>query len=152
MRRPSKTPKEALAKRSVQQGDCRVWTGRTEPNGYGKLTTGGRVKWVHRVAWELLRGPIPDGMVIDHKCFNRACINVDHLRLATKSQNGSNRGGPGPKNTTGFRNVHKKRNRYRVVMTKNGVTHMFGIFSTAEEAAVVAETKRRELFGEFAGR
>lgn len=41
----------------------------------------------HRVAWELYRGPIPDGMYIDHVCRVRCCVNPDHLRVVTHRLN-----------------------------------------------------------------
>ena len=47
----------------------------------------------HRVAWTALHGPIPAGMVIDHKCFTRACINPDHLRLFTHEENARRQNG-----------------------------------------------------------
>jgi hypothetical protein len=55
-----------------------------DENGYGKwraapLTT----RYAHRVVWELLVGSIPDGLVVDHQCRNRACCNPAHLRLVT---------------------------------------------------------------------
>lgn len=44
----------------------------------------------HRVEWEKVHGPIPDGLELDHECKNRACVNLDHLRLATRRQNVAN--------------------------------------------------------------
>jgi hypothetical protein len=38
----------------------------------------------HRYAWEQKHGPIPAGLVVDHRCRNRACINLDHLRIVTR--------------------------------------------------------------------
>lgn len=47
----------------------------------------GKTVLVHCYVWERLVGPIPDGMVIDHQCRNRACCNIDHLRVVTPKQN-----------------------------------------------------------------
>lgn len=69
----------------VRGGDidtCWVWTG-THSNGYGRLTVDGVGKIAHRVAWEYLRGEIPDGLHLDHLCRNRACVNPWHLEPVT---------------------------------------------------------------------
>ncbi len=42
---------------------------------------------VHRYIWECEVGPIPEGLVLDHQCRNRACCNVDHLRVVTYQVN-----------------------------------------------------------------
>jgi len=43
--------------------------------------------YVHRVAWELTSGPIPDGMQVLHACDNPPCFNPEHLFLGTRSDN-----------------------------------------------------------------
>lgn len=58
---------------------CWLWTGATDPNGYGRVNLGGRSALSHRVAYELLRGPIPDGLPLDHLCRVPGCVNPDHL-------------------------------------------------------------------------
>lgn len=44
-------------------------------------------RYVHRVAWELANGPIPDGMVIMHRCDNPPCVELSHLVLGTQKEN-----------------------------------------------------------------
>lgn len=56
-------------------------------NGYSRLRFGKTHVQAHRWVWELLNGKIPDGLVIDHLCSNRACVAPDHLRLVTQQVN-----------------------------------------------------------------
>ena len=71
-----------------QSDGCIVWTGATIPTGYGQIVLGGTVVRAHRVAWVARNGSdIPDGLVIDHLCGNRSCVNVDHLQVVTQREN-----------------------------------------------------------------
>lgn len=56
-------------------------------NGYHKLWVNKKMTRAHRWVWQLINGPIPEGMVIDHLCSNRACIAIDHLRMVTQQEN-----------------------------------------------------------------
>jgi hypothetical protein len=46
---------------------------------------GGKLQMLHRIEWEKLRGPIPEGYTIDHRCKNRKCQNINHLQLLLHS-------------------------------------------------------------------
>lgn len=67
---------------------CLLWTGTVNgPGGYGVVSIGGRVYSTHRVAYTVANGEIPPLAVIDHICFNRQCVNPEHLRVAGHYQN-----------------------------------------------------------------
>lgn len=77
------------ARIKVSASGCWEWQGATRPGGYGIVQLGRGVGTgrVHRVVYELLVGPIPDGLTIDHLCANPRCCNPDHLEPVTRSEN-----------------------------------------------------------------
>lgn len=153
-RRRYATPEEAFEARTepLAWSSCIVWTRSVITNGYGRLSVNGRDTLAHRYAWECEHGPIPEGTFIDHTCFERSCVNVEHLRLATREQNNSNLSGArrGRKHDLP-RGVTPSGRGYAAVVQSGGVRHRLGTFSTPEEASAAAQTKRAILFGEFAG-
>lgn len=58
---------------------CWLWTGTIASTGYGITTRDYAQLMAHRAAYELLMGPIPAGLHLDHLCRNTACVNPDHL-------------------------------------------------------------------------
>jgi hypothetical protein len=64
---------------------CELWDRKINSNGYGEVSVNHRMRMAHRVAYELLRGPIPDGWELHHLCENKACVNVDHLVAVTRA-------------------------------------------------------------------
>ena len=126
--------------------ECWNWEHYKNPGGYGQVWMNGRTRYVHRVSYEAHRGSIPDGMEIDHKCSNRACWNYRHLRVVTRAQNAQHIQ-LHPTNTSGYRGVSfDKRTGKWVAQVRRRDRNLFlGRYRTAEEAAAVAEAKRREL-------
>ncbi len=67
---------------------CWQWTGSLIWHGYGHFSiTRKKATGAHRYAYELLVGPIPDGLEIDHLCRNRGCVNPLHLEAVTATTN-----------------------------------------------------------------
>lgn len=76
-----------LAEKVRPEGQCWTWTAHVTENGYGQVWWDGKARRPHRVSYELLVGPIPDGLTIDHLCRNRLCINPAHLEPVTDQEN-----------------------------------------------------------------
>jgi hypothetical protein len=65
---------------------CDIWQGNLK-DGYGSLRYQGKTWFAHRLAWEVKHGPIPDGLVLRHRCNVRRCCNPDHLVPGTRAEN-----------------------------------------------------------------
>lgn len=77
----------------AEDGDCWVWTAYRTPAGYGRFMDKGQCLLAHRVAYEFMVGPIPEGLQLDHLCRNRACANPEHLDPVSPAVN-TRRGEP----------------------------------------------------------
>jgi len=70
--------------------ECQIWTGAKNPRGYGwrRSSFTGKATTAHRAIMEEHIGrPLVKGEVVAHSCDNPSCVNVDHLRVATQSEN-----------------------------------------------------------------
>ena len=72
----------------VTESGCWVWMGKhLVGNGYGRISVNRKHKMVHRLAYEVFNGPIPEGLFIDHLCRVPSCINPAHLEVVTHREN-----------------------------------------------------------------
>lgn len=72
---------------SLSGSGCWEFTGTLNWGGYGRFSWNGRIWQAHRASYELFAGPIPEGLVLDHQCRNRCCVNPDHLKPMTFGEN-----------------------------------------------------------------
>ena len=89
-----------MAKRNIEErfwekvnksGDCWEWTASTFVNGYGKFGVNGKTLRAHRVSYEFIHGPIPDGLLACHRCDNKICVRPSHIFLGTDKDNSNDR-------------------------------------------------------------
>lgn len=90
---PSKVPIEERFWEKVNkkgEEECWEWTASLDDKGYGQLFVDWNVKRpvaVHRLSYELHKGPIPEGLLVRHKCHNSKCVNPNHLETGTQKDN-----------------------------------------------------------------
>lgn len=83
---PTKNKPFDLWKRVDMSGDCWLWLG-CNTNGYGQMMIDGKQNGTHRIAYELMYGPIPHGLMIRHTCDTHSCCNPAHLIAGTQIDN-----------------------------------------------------------------
>lgn len=66
---------------------CWIWQRSCDVNGYGRLGGRGRDPMAHRYFYTQAKGPIPDGLALDHLCRVPRCVNPDHLEAVTHREN-----------------------------------------------------------------
>lgn len=150
------TPEKAFEYYTIPEPTtgCLLWFGTLDRGGYGAIRVGKRLMRAHRYAWERANGPAPAELDVNHRCWTKACVNVEHLDLATRSQNGSYRQGP-----DSDRKFSGRRGIYRRVLASGEErfsVHFqgkyYGTFHTEENAHEHIRSVRKQISGAHAGR
>ena len=69
------------------EGQCWVWLGARNQNGYGRFWHDVKMVTAHRFAYEEAHGPVVSGLVLDHLCRNRSCVRPGHLEPVSGHEN-----------------------------------------------------------------
>ena len=125
---------------------CRLWIAGKMTDGHGSFNWNGKRSSAHRYAYELLVGPIPEGLVIDHICHNTGCVNPDHLQAVTPRQNSENRASATKRSSTGYRGVYRCSTiGWNAVVESGGKRYKAGPFRSPEAANLAAIALRNEV-------
>ena len=84
---PRSSPTKRFWAKVQKTETCWLWTASTKKVGYGWFKLNEKQVAAHRFAYELLVGPIPAGLDLDHLCNVRNCVNPEHLEPVTKAEN-----------------------------------------------------------------
>lgn len=80
-----------ILRRIISEGGCLVWSGALSHDGYPqtrwRVNDLWKMRYVHRIVWEDAFGSIPGDLQVDHLCFNRKCVKLEHLELTTPQEN-----------------------------------------------------------------
>lgn len=153
------TWKRRPVKHFKSQHDCNAWNTRwsgrradvAAGNGYFLVCISLVRYKSHRVVFAMANGFDPGKKEIDHRDRNRGNNSPQNLRLATSSQNTVNLGGPRRDNTHGGRGVSRRADtgKWQACVCLNRKRIYLGVYENKAQAQIVADTARRELFGEY---
>lgn len=146
-----KTPEERFwEKVKKEHGRCWEWqASKYTKAGYGQFSHNGKSVLAHRFAYENVVHEIPAGIMLDHICSNRICVNPEHLREVTNKQNSEHLTGPKKNNeSSGVRGVtwDKARNCWIGQVMHNRKHYFAGRFSDLPSAELAVINLRATLF------
>lgn len=126
---------------------CLVWTGNINSGGYGLIKVNNKTASAHRVIWEYYRGVVPKGLVVDHICRVRHCVDVEHMQVVTYEQNMENLGAAHADSKSGIRGVWKSPTGKKWVARVQGTRAKYlGTFATKEAASEAVLAYRNSVY------
>jgi hypothetical protein len=91
-----KTAEDRFWAKVAKTDTCWLWVGAKSPYGYGRVRIDGKIQIAHRVSYALNGRELIDGLVIDHLCGVKSCVNPEHLEQVTQTENVTRAPHPGP--------------------------------------------------------
>lgn len=76
-------------------GRCWVWKGTANSGWYGHFSVDKKRQYAHRLSWEMHNAPIPNGLIICHRCDNASCVRPEHMFLGTHADNANDKSAKG---------------------------------------------------------
>ena len=142
----AKTPVDRLRSKyivNVSTG-CWDWLAYVNSDGYGMFKHKGMMTLAHKASYELLAQAVPDNFELDHICHNRKCVNPDHLRVVTHTENVWNR--IKPVSSTGVVGVSvRDSGKFRATLIRNGKVIFRKQFDSLSEASSAVKKARHEF-------
>lgn len=129
-------PEQFWARVEKTEG-CWLFRGAHDPMGYGyvrRTAIAPHMLKAHRYSWMLLKGEIPDGLCVLHRCDNPPCVNPDHLFLGTINDNNQDKKNKGRASRVS-RNAGEK--QWSAILTDDLVRHIRAQHAAGVKQAVI---------------